>query len=205
MIQIVDELVKRKVRFIGDQGSDPLRGEAGPSDQGDDRPVRAVRRGREGPDLGTDEGGAGGRPCQGPLARPPEGLAGHVEARRQGGGDPDAAGEGGLPVAAGHKTSLRGSDSNGEKKQRTWLEAPGSLRRAFSKLISARLIREGRYESGFRESEARGIARFRRKAFGLLETLRLRKPGGRQITHPFSLPVEVEPPRQRRQPPGPHR
>ena len=93
VIQIVDELVKRKVRFVGDQGSDPLRGEAGPADQGDDRPVRAVRRGREGPDLGTDQGGAGGRPGQGPLARPPQGLAGHVQARRQGGGDPDAPGE----------------------------------------------------------------------------------------------------------------
>ncbi len=77
VIQIVDELVKRKVRFVGDQGSDPLRGEAGHADQGDDRPVRAVRRGREGPDLGADQGRAGGRAGQGSLARPPQGLAGN--------------------------------------------------------------------------------------------------------------------------------
>jgi len=42
-----------------------------------------------------------------------------------------------------------------------------------SKLISDRLIREECFESGFRESEARGLVRLRQRASGLLENERL--------------------------------
>ena len=59
------------------------RGQARHPDQGHDHALRAVRRGRARPDLRAHPRGP--RPGQvfGPEARPPEGLAGHLTARRQ--------------------------------------------------------------------------------------------------------------------------
>ena len=96
VIRIVDELVKRKVRFIAIKEAIRFEGKQ-------DMQTKVmialfglfaeVER-----DLisRADQGRACRRPGQGPLARPPQGLAGKVQARRQGGGDPDAPGEDGL-------------------------------------------------------------------------------------------------------------
>ena len=96
VIQIVDELVKRKVRFIAIKEAIRFEGK-----QDMQTKVMIALFGlfaeveRDLISERTKEG-LGGRPGQGPLARPPQGLAGQVQARRQGGGDPDAPGEGGL-------------------------------------------------------------------------------------------------------------
>src|SRR5262249_39688261 len=67
------------------------------------------------------------------------------------------------------------SDSNGEKKQRTWPDGPVSRRFGFSKLVSEGLIRENAFESGYRERELSGIAWSLPKALKLLDYHRLRE------------------------------
>ena len=66
----------------------PRRRRARHPDQGHDHALRAVRRGRARPDLGAHPRGP--RPGQvlGPQAWAPEGLAGRLTARRQGGRNP---------------------------------------------------------------------------------------------------------------------
>ena len=96
VIQLVDELVKRKVRFMAIKEEIRFEGK-----QDIQTKVMIALFGlfaeveRDLISERTKEGLVGG-PCQGPLARPPQGLAGQVQARRQGGGDPDAPGERGL-------------------------------------------------------------------------------------------------------------
>ena len=68
----------------GHPGKYTLRGYTGPSEQGDDRPVRALRRGGAEPHLGTDQGRTGRGKGQGQTARLPQRRAGQVQARRQG-------------------------------------------------------------------------------------------------------------------------
>ena len=92
VIQLVDELVIRKVRFTGPQGRHPLRGEAGLSDQGDDCSLRAFCGGRKESHPGTVKGGAGGRPCHVCLLGR-ERFSRHFQARRQRRRYPDAPGE----------------------------------------------------------------------------------------------------------------
>ena len=50
------------------------------------------------------------------------------------------------------------SNSNGEKKQRTWPEGPVPPCFAFSKSVSEGLIRELAFKNGYRESRSRRIS-----------------------------------------------
>ena len=59
VIRIVEELVTRKIRFTAVNENIRFEGGPGRAGQGDDRPVRALRRGGAESDLGTDQGKAG--------------------------------------------------------------------------------------------------------------------------------------------------
>jgi DNA invertase Pin-like site-specific DNA recombinase len=75
VIHIVDELVKRKIRFTAIKESIHFEG-AGLADQGYGCLVRPIRRGREGLDLRADTRRIGIRPRQGSTAGRPKGVLG---------------------------------------------------------------------------------------------------------------------------------
>ena len=86
IVAILDALAKAGVAFVALKENIRVEGrEARHPDQGHDYALRAVRRGRARPDLRAHPRGP--RPGQafGPEARAPEGLAGRLTARRQGG------------------------------------------------------------------------------------------------------------------------
>ena len=75
-------------RLRGPEGEHPRRGQARHPDEGHDHALRAVRRGRARPDLRAHPRGPRQGQGLGPQARSPEGVAGRLTARRQGGRDP---------------------------------------------------------------------------------------------------------------------
>jgi len=96
VIHIVDELVKRKIRFTAIKESIHFEEKAGLADQGYGCLVRSVRRGRERLDLRAHTRRIGIRPRQGPIAWPPEGCAGKVAAGWERGRDPPPPAKAGL-------------------------------------------------------------------------------------------------------------